>query len=211
MPLHERVLDRGAPAARERHVLLGREILAAEEQHQVLEPGPAQLGRDPGRQRPRQVDPAHLGAEGAGDSPDLKSGGHESIYHTRRDSCRRQSWQQTRKRSGFQAEVKQLLRLMIHSLYSNKEIFLRELVSNASDACDKLRFEAIAKPELLEGRAEPAIRIGFDKDARTLTVSDDGIGMSRDEAIEHLGTIARSRHARVPRQPRRATSRRTRS
>jgi len=93
---------------------------------------------------------------------------------------------------GFQAEVKQLLRLMIHSLYSNKEIFLRELVSNASDACDKLRFEAIAKPELLEGRAEPTIRIGFDKDARTITVSDDGIGMSRDEAIEHLGTIARS-------------------
>ncbi|MGH8737804.1 MAG: molecular chaperone HtpG [Burkholderiales bacterium] len=93
---------------------------------------------------------------------------------------------------GFQAEVKQLLRLMIHSLYSNKEIFLRELVSNASDACDRLRFEAIARPELLEGRAEPAIRIGFDKDARTVTLSDDGIGMSRDEAVEHLGTIARS-------------------
>ena len=93
---------------------------------------------------------------------------------------------------GFQAEVKQLLRLMVHSLYSNKEIFLRELVSNASDACDKLRFEAIAKPELLEGRAEPSIRISFDKDARTVTVSDDGIGMSRDEAVEHLGTIARS-------------------
>ncbi|MFZ1910021.1 MAG: molecular chaperone HtpG [Burkholderiales bacterium] len=93
---------------------------------------------------------------------------------------------------GFQAEVKQLLRLMVHSLYSNKEIFLRELVSNASDACDKLRFEAIGKPELLEGRAEPAIRIGFDNQARTVTVSDDGIGMSRDEAVEHLGTIARS-------------------
>ena len=88
--------------------------------------------------------------------------------------------------------MKQLLRLMVHSLYSNKEIFLRELVSNASDACDKLRFEAIAKPELLEGRAEPSIRISFDKDARTVTVSDDGIGMSRDEAVEHLGTIARS-------------------
>ncbi|MGA7984911.1 MAG: molecular chaperone HtpG [Burkholderiales bacterium] len=93
---------------------------------------------------------------------------------------------------GFQAEVKQLLRLMVHSLYSNKEIFLRELVSNASDACDKLRFQAIGKPELLQGRAEPAIRIGFDKQARTITVSDDGIGMSRDEAVEHLGTIARS-------------------
>jgi molecular chaperone HtpG len=93
---------------------------------------------------------------------------------------------------GFQAEVKQILRLMIHSLYSNKEIFLRELVSNASDACDRLRFEAIARPELLEGRAEPAIRIAFDKDARTITISDDGIGMSRDEAVAHLGTIARS-------------------
>ena len=93
---------------------------------------------------------------------------------------------------GFQAEVKQLLRLMIHSLYSNKEIFLRELVSNASDACDRLRFEAIARPELLESRAEPAIRIAFDKDARSVTVSDDGIGMSRDDAVAHLGTIARS-------------------
>jgi len=93
---------------------------------------------------------------------------------------------------GFQAEVKQLLQLMIHSLYSNKEIFLRELVSNASDACDKLRFAAIAQPELLEGHAELAIGIEIDKAARTLTVSDNGIGMSRDEAIEHLGTIARS-------------------
>jgi molecular chaperone HtpG len=93
---------------------------------------------------------------------------------------------------GFQAEVKQLLQLMIHSLYSNKEIFLRELVSNASDACDKLRFEAIAQPGLLEGHAELAIGIEVDRGARTITVSDNGIGMSRDEAIEHLGTIARS-------------------
>jgi len=93
---------------------------------------------------------------------------------------------------GFQAEVKQLLQLMIHSLYSNKEIFLRELVSNASDACDKLRFEAIAHPELLEGHAELGIGIAFDKDARTITVSDNGIGMSRDDAIAQLGTIARS-------------------
>jgi molecular chaperone HtpG len=93
---------------------------------------------------------------------------------------------------GFQAEVRQLLQLMIHSLYSNKEIFLRELVSNASDACDKLRFEAIAQPELLEGHGELAIRIAFDKDGRTITVSDNGIGMSRDEAIAQLGTIARS-------------------
>src|SRR5690606_7966780 len=91
-----------------------------------------------------------------------------------------------------QAEVKQLLHLMIHSLYSNKEIFLRELVSNASDACDKLRFEAIDNPELFEGDAELRIRVDFDKDARTVTVSDNGIGMSRDEVINNLGTIARS-------------------
>jgi molecular chaperone HtpG len=92
----------------------------------------------------------------------------------------------------FQTEVKQLLHLMIHSLYSNKEIFLRELVSNASDALDKLRFEAIAKPELLEGRGELGITVAFDKDAKTVTISDNGIGMTRDEAVAHLGTIARS-------------------
>ena len=98
-----------------------------------------------------------------------------------------------RETRGFQAEVKQLLHLMIHSLYSNKEIFLRELVSNASDACDKLRFEAIAKPELLGADGgEYVIRVAYDKDARTITVSDNGIGMSRDEAIAHLGTIAKS-------------------
>jgi molecular chaperone HtpG len=93
---------------------------------------------------------------------------------------------------GFQTEVTQLLQLMIHSLYSNREIFLRELVSNASDACDKLRFEALAAPELLEGGGELEIRVDVDKDARTITVSDNGIGLSRQEAIEHLGTIARS-------------------
>ncbi|UYY87780.1 molecular chaperone HtpG [Alcaligenes sp. SMD-FA] len=93
---------------------------------------------------------------------------------------------------GFQAEVKQLLHLMIHSLYSNKEIFLRELVSNASDACDKLRFEAIDNPALLEGDPEMRIRVQFDKEQRTITISDNGIGMSRDEAIANLGTIARS-------------------
>ena len=92
----------------------------------------------------------------------------------------------------FQAEVKQLLHLMIHSLYSNREIFLRELISNASDACDKLRFESLDKPELFEGDGDLAIRIGFDKDAKTVTVSDNGIGMSRDEVIAHLGTIAKS-------------------
>ena len=93
---------------------------------------------------------------------------------------------------GFQAEVKQLLHLMIHSLYSNKEIFLRELISNASDACDKLRFEAIARPELLQVDPELAIQVGYDKAARTLTISDNGVGMSRDEVIQHLGTIAKS-------------------
>ncbi|MFA5664834.1 molecular chaperone HtpG [Castellaniella sp.] len=93
---------------------------------------------------------------------------------------------------GFQAEVKQLLQLMIHSLYSNKEIFLRELISNASDACDKLRFEAMDKPEWMEGGEELRIRVEYDKDARTLTVDDNGIGLSREEAIANLGTIARS-------------------
>ena len=93
---------------------------------------------------------------------------------------------------GFQTEVKQLLHLMIHSLYSNKEIFLRELVSNASDACDKLRFEAIASPALLGDDAELGIVVAYDAAARMLTISDNGIGLSRDEAIAHLGTIAKS-------------------
>ncbi|MBV6752141.1 molecular chaperone HtpG [Pseudomonas chlororaphis] len=93
---------------------------------------------------------------------------------------------------GFQTEVKQLLHLMIHSLYSNKEIFLRELISNASDAVDKLRFEALSKPELLEGGAELKIRVSFDKDANTVTLEDNGIGMSREDVITHLGTIAKS-------------------
>lgn len=93
---------------------------------------------------------------------------------------------------GFQTEVKQLLHLMIHSLYSNKEIFLRELISNASDAADKLRFEALSAPELLEGDAELKIRISFDKEANTLTIEDNAIGMSRDDVINHLGTIAKS-------------------
>jgi molecular chaperone HtpG len=93
---------------------------------------------------------------------------------------------------GFQTEVKQLLNLMIHSLYSNKEIFLRELVSNASDACDKLRFEALNNAGLYGDDSELRIRIAFDKGARTITISDNGIGMSREEAIEHLGTIAKS-------------------
>ncbi|WP_426193243.1 molecular chaperone HtpG [Massilia sp. DWR3-1-1] len=93
---------------------------------------------------------------------------------------------------GFQAEVKQLLQLMIHSLYSNKEIFLRELISNASDAADKLRFEAINNDALYGNDHELKITVSFDKDAKTITVSDNGIGMNREEVISHLGTIAKS-------------------
>ena len=97
-----------------------------------------------------------------------------------------------RQTQSFQTEVRQLLKLMIHSLYSNKEIFLRELISNASDAADKLRFEALESPELLEGDADLAIRIEFDAGKKTLSVVDNGIGMSRDELTQNLGTIARS-------------------
>src|SRR5262245_12779013 len=92
----------------------------------------------------------------------------------------------------FQAEARQVLDLMIHSLYTQKEIFLRELVSNASDALDRLRFEALTRSELLPADARLEIRIEPDKDARTLTISDTGIGMSRDEVISHIGTIAKS-------------------
>lgn len=98
----------------------------------------------------------------------------------------------SRETLGFQTEVRQLLKLMIHSLYSNKEIFLRELISNASDAADKLRFEALAKPELLADDTDLGIEISYDKDAGTIAVRDNGIGMSRDELIDNLGTIARS-------------------
>ncbi|MHA7848079.1 molecular chaperone HtpG [Serratia sp. D1N4] len=93
---------------------------------------------------------------------------------------------------GFQSEVKQLLHLMIHSLYSNKEIFLRELISNASDAADKLRFRALSTPDLYEGDGELRVRLSFDKEKRTLTIVDNGIGMNREEVIENLGTIAKS-------------------
>ncbi|MEQ1533741.1 MAG: molecular chaperone HtpG [Sideroxydans sp.] len=98
----------------------------------------------------------------------------------------------SRETLGFQTEVKQLLQLMIHSLYSNREIFLRELISNASDACDKLRFEALHNDALYENQSDLDIRVSFDKAARTLTISDSGIGMSRDEVIANLGTIAKS-------------------
>ncbi|OZV17276.1 molecular chaperone HtpG [Aggregatibacter actinomycetemcomitans] len=93
---------------------------------------------------------------------------------------------------GFQSEVKQLLQLMIHSLYSNKEIFLRELISNASDAADKLRFQALSNPDLYAGDGELRVRISFDSEKDTLTVSDNGIGMTREQVIDHLGTIAKS-------------------
>ena len=93
---------------------------------------------------------------------------------------------------GFQSEVKQLLQLMIHSLYSNKEIFLRELISNASDAADKLRFKALSNPALYEGDGELRVRVSFDADKWTLTISDNGIGMTREQVIDHLGTIAKS-------------------
>jgi molecular chaperone HtpG len=98
----------------------------------------------------------------------------------------------SRETLGFQAEVKQLLNLMIHSLYSNKEIFLRELISNASDAADKLRFEALANPSFYESKSELKVEIAVDKAARTLTIRDNGIGMSREEVVRNIGTIARS-------------------
>ena len=98
----------------------------------------------------------------------------------------------SKEKMAFQTEVKQLLHLMIHSLYSNRDIFLRELVSNASDACDKLRVEALSDDQLFEGDAEMRIRVGFAAKARTITISDNGIGMSREEVINNLGTIARS-------------------
>ncbi|MBK9467056.1 MAG: molecular chaperone HtpG [Gammaproteobacteria bacterium] len=101
---------------------------------------------------------------------------------------------------GFQTEARQLLHLMIHSLYSKKEIFLRELISNASDAADKLRFEALSDPALLADDPNLEIRIAIDKDARTLAITDNGIGLSREEAISHLGTIARSGTAQFVQQ-----------
>ncbi|MEX2333110.1 MAG: ATP-binding protein, partial [Pseudohongiella sp.] len=93
---------------------------------------------------------------------------------------------------GFETEAKQLLKLMIHSLYSNKEVFLRELISNASDAADKLRFEALSRPDIYEDDTELKVVIDFDQDAGTVSISDNGIGMSREDVISNLGTIARS-------------------
>jgi len=98
----------------------------------------------------------------------------------------------TRETRRFETEVKQLLQLMVHSLYSNKEIFLRELISNAADAADKLRFKALAQPDLLGADNDLRVRLIVDKAAGTLTISDNGIGLTRDEAVQHLGTIAKS-------------------
>ena len=98
----------------------------------------------------------------------------------------------TTKTHQFQAEVSQLLHLVTHSLYSNSEVFLREMVSNASDACDKLRFEGLNNPDLYENQSDLAIQISFDKKAKTLTITDNGIGLTQADAIEHLGTIAKS-------------------
>ena len=98
----------------------------------------------------------------------------------------------TKHTHSFQAEVSQLLHLVTHSLYSNKEIFLRELVSNASDACDKLRYQALNNDALYEGQSELGVRVAYDKAAKTITISDNGIGMSQEDAINHLGTIAKS-------------------
>ena len=93
---------------------------------------------------------------------------------------------------GFETEVNQLLDLMIHSLYSNKDIFLRELISNASDACDRLRFNAISNADLYEQDIELKVKISYDQEKRTVTIVDNGIGMTRDEVIDHIGTIAKS-------------------
>ncbi len=93
---------------------------------------------------------------------------------------------------GFQTEVKQLLHLMVHSLYSNREIFLRELISNANDACDKLRFLALDTPDLMESESDMTVRISVDPETKELVISDNGIGMSRDDVVQNLGTIAKS-------------------
>ena len=99
---------------------------------------------------------------------------------------------QNQETRGFQSEVKQLLQLMIHSLYSNKEIFLRELISNASDAADTLRFKALSNHALYEGDGDLRVRVSFDEDQRTITISDNGIAITRGQVIDHLGTIAKS-------------------
>src|ERR1700682_6458272 len=124
---------------------------------------------------------------GASDAPT-----HRGVYNHKEGNLENMAIDTHKETMGFQAEVKQLLDLMIHSLYSNKEIFLRELISNASDAIDRLRFDALSDAELLEQDTELDIHVAYDKDARTITVTDNGIGMARDEVIENIGTIAKS-------------------
>ena len=121
-----------------------------------------------------------------------RPGPHRRPFHRSSTVTATETAHAERETLGFQAEVKQLLQLMIHSLYSNREIFLRELISNASDACDKLRFEALHNEGLFEDDFELKIRVDYDAKARTLTVADNGVGMSRDEVIANLGTIAKS-------------------
>jgi len=122
----------------------------------------------------------------------LNFGRHDTNYKASPSQGHKMSEVSAKETLGFQAEVKQLLHLMVHSLYSNKEIFLRELISNASDACDKLRFEALADQALWEDDPDLKIRVSYDKGARTLTISDNGVGMSRDEVVSNIGTIAKS-------------------
>src|SRR6266705_3543628 len=160
-------------------------------------------GRQPrgcSRQHRRSPPPAQGNPESAlfeKDDPACVPEGLERPGIQPHTSALRTSWRQamttaTKETLGFQAEVKQLLNLMVHSLYGNKEIFLRELVSNASDAADKLRFEALSDNALYGTDPDLKIRVSFDKQARTLTVSDNGIGMSRDEVVANIGTIAKS-------------------
>lgn len=118
--------------------------------------------------------------------------GRSRLPESSQQSCTAIQQEMDKQTHSFQAEVKQILHLVTHSLYSNKEIFLRELVSNASDACDKLRFEALDNTALFEDQPNLEIRVSFDAAARTVTISDNGIGLSAEEAIAHLGTIAKS-------------------
>jgi molecular chaperone HtpG len=120
------------------------------------------------------------------------AGRREGLVRLRGPAYHTSAMSEPTERHEFQAEVRELLDLMIHSLYSHKDIFLRELISNASDACDKLRFEALSNKDLYEDDGELKVRVSFDKEARTITVADNGIGMSRQEVIEHIGTIAKS-------------------
>ena len=130
-----------------------------------------------------------------GRPPYPRSCGEKPVAVSRTPACHQRSLSKatmTKQTLSFQAEVKQILHLVTHSLYSNKEIFLRELISNASDACDKLRFEALNQPELYEDAPNLEVRVSFDADAKTLTIRDNGIGLSADEAVANLGTIAKS-------------------